>query len=104
MRLNERGEMPKETIAATLVDNGEDGAYANTLKISWGPKGGAPEAPDGWVNAGYAQLVIDQSDESGLPAYVILGEDDVARLLRTLKKVRRRAFRETDYGVGEISR
>lgn len=94
--------MPKETLTATLVDNGSDGSYANTLTMSWGPKGGAPDAPDGWVNAGYAQLAIERSDQDNVQAYVILGAADLDRLIRTAKKIRRKA--KIDYEpVGQIA-
>jgi len=87
--------MPKETITATLVNNGPESSYANTLTVSWGPKGGAPEAPNGWVNAGYAQLAVERSDEETPQTYVVLGASDLDRLIRTLKKIRRTA--DMDY-------
>lgn len=88
--------MPKDTITATLIDNGPDDSYANTLTVSWGPKGGAPDAPDGWVNAGYAHLQIEQSGDGGKAAYVVLGASDLDRVIRTLKKIRRNANIEYD--------
>jgi hypothetical protein len=92
--------MPKETITATLVNNGPDNAHTNTLTVSWGPKGAAPDAPLGWVNAGYAQLAVERSGEE-IAQYVILGASDLDRLIRTLKKVRRLSNMDYDE-VGAI--
>ena len=86
--------MPKDTITATLIDNGPSNSYTNSLTVSWGPKGGAPDAPNGWVNAGYAHLAIERSDEEVAQTYVVLGASDLDRLIRTLKKIRRQAQME----------
>lgn len=83
--------MPKETIATTDVYNG-DVPHTNILKVAWGAKGAAPEAPDGWVNAGYAHLYIGTKDDPFLGS-VELGEDEIDHLIRVLKRVRRQAFR-----------
>lgn len=93
--------MPKDTITATLIDNGPDNSYANTLTVSWGPKGGAPDAPNGWVDAGYAHLAIERSDEDTTQTYVVLCASDLDRLIRTLKKIRKTA--DMDYEpVGQV--
>ena len=83
--------MPKETIATTDVyDSGVP--HTNILKVAWGAKGSHPEAPEGWVNAGYAHLYIGTKDEPFLGS-VELGEDEIDHLIRVLKRVRRQAFR-----------
>lgn len=83
--------MPKETIATSVVhDEGEP--HTNILKVAWGAKGAHPEAPDGWVNAGFAHLYIGTKDEPFLGT-VELGEDEIDHLIRVLKRVKRQAFR-----------
>lgn len=86
--------MPSEKIAQTFVDNGPEGTHVNNLKMQWAPKGGAPDAPSGWVNAGYVMLSIvqdngkDDVDETG--HYVELSPSDLDHLIHRLKKVRRK--------------
>ena len=91
--------MPKDTIASTFVDNGPDDQHTNVLQVSWGAKGGAPETPNGWVNAGYAHLGITKERDAGesmireLDAcYVELDAPAMDHLIRTLKRIRRRTF------------
>jgi len=95
MRGNERGEMPKETINQTFVDNGEDGSHVNSLSMAWAPKGGAPDAPNGWVNAGYVQVQITQDDGTAVlenDRYVHLSEGDLDHLIRKLKRIRAKVW------------
>lgn len=85
--------MPNEKIAETHVDNGDEGQFDNTLRISWGPKGGAPEAPDGWVNAGYAHIEITRDvDGESEQHFVVLNASEMDHLIRTLKRIRRKTF------------
>lgn len=86
--------MPKEKIAQTFVDNGEDGTHVNSIQLSWGAKGGAPDAPNGWVNAGFAHMIISQDDGNNADAthYVVLGAAEMDHLIRTLKRIRRKTF------------
>lgn len=91
MGRREIGEMPKETIATTDIHNGGE-AHTNILKVAWGAKGAHPEAPDGWVNAGYAHIYIGTVDAPFLGS-VELGEDECDHLIRVLKRVKRQAFR-----------
>lgn len=87
--------MPNEKIAQTFVDNGADGTHVNSIRIMWGEKGGAPDAPDGWVNAGFAHLAVSQdngTDEPDIDHYVILGAAEMDHLIRILKKIRRKTF------------
>jgi hypothetical protein len=86
--------MPKEIIAETLVDNGDE-KHINKLRIQWGARGDAPDAPDGWVNAGYAHIAIDTEDVGGAigtSAYVVMNASDMDHLIRTLKRIRRKTF------------
>lgn len=85
--------MPNEKIAETFVDNGPDRSYTNVLRVQWGAKGGAPDAPDGWVNAGYAHIqVTRETDTEGTNHYVELDASAMDHLIRTLKRIRRRTF------------
>ena len=95
MRRNERGEMPKETINQTFVDNGADGSHVNSLSVLWAPKGGAPDAPNGWVNAGYVQVQIVQDDGKTViqnDRYVHLNEAEIDHLIRKLKRIRNKVW------------
>lgn len=96
-RLTGRGEMPKETITTTHIDNGADDQRQNELLIAWGAKGDAPDTPDGWVNAGYAHMAISQDLLDGKTNpddshYVELNAAAMDHLIRTLKRIRRRTF------------
>lgn len=87
--------MPKEKIAQTFVDNGADGTHVNSVLITWGPNGGAPDAPNGWVNAGFAHLAVSQdngTDEPDIDHYVVLDAAAMDHLIRTLKKIRAKTF------------
>lgn len=85
--------MPNDTIATTHVDNGPDGSYDHVLRIAWGAKGDAPDAPDGWVNAGYAHLSVSRETENtGESNYVVLDAPAMDHLIRTLKRIRRKTF------------
>lgn len=86
--------MPTEKIAKTHIDNGPDNSYDHELSIRWGAKGGAPEAPDGWVNAGYAHLGVVRLDgkTDGVNNYVVLNASEMDHLIRTLKRIRRKTF------------
>lgn len=85
--------MPKEKITATVFNNGPKAMLVNTLSVLWGAKGGAPEAPDGWVNAGFAQIQISsETEETGDTFSVELSPKDMDRLIRTLKRIRRKSF------------
>lgn len=84
--------MPKETIAVQTV-SGDAGVYLQGLHVAWGAKGCATDAPDGWVNAGYAQIQISEDRGStGTLFGVDLRPDEVDRLIRVLKKIKRKAF------------
>lgn len=86
--------MPNEKIAETYVDNGSpEDSWTHVLRIRWGAKGGAPEAPDGWVNAGYAHLQVSrETEQTGDANYVELDAAHMDHLIRTLKKIRRQTF------------
>jgi hypothetical protein len=88
--------MPKNKIASTFVDNGTE-RHTNSLLIAWGPKGGAPDAPDGWVNAGYAHLAVSLDPHNGENPdndhYVVLDEPAMDYLIATLRKIRGKTFR-----------
>ena len=99
--------MPSEKIATTIVHD-EGVPHTNILKVQWGAKGGCPEAPDGWVNAGYAHINIG-TEENPFVAGVELDEEEIDHLIRTLKRIKRQAFRsrkspaaETDVKVGRL--
>lgn len=83
--------MPAEKIATTFVDNGTE-THTNVLRIQWGKFGGMPDAPDGWVNQGYAMLTIEQGSERNAEYYVELDPSEMDHLIRTLKRVRRTTF------------
>ncbi len=83
MGRREIGEMPSEKIATSIT---------NVLKVAWGAKGACPQAPDGWVNAGYAHLYIGD-EEDPYKGSVELDADEMDHLIRVLKRVRRQAFR-----------
>ncbi len=89
--------MPKETIATSDVHNGNE-THTNILKVAWGAKGACPQAPDGWVNAGYAHLYIGTKDSPFLGS-VELAEDEIDHLIRVLKRVRRQAFRTSKFAA-----
>lgn len=88
--------MPAEKIATTPIANGDkpDERWTNVLRVTWGAKGGCPEAPDGWVNAGYAIVSIVKAGDLGVTSNAVeLDPDEIDHLIRTLKRVRRQAFR-----------
>lgn len=71
-----------------------DERWTNVLRVTWGAKGGCPEAPDGWVNAGYAIVSIVKAGDLGVTSNAVeLDPDEIDHLIRTLKRVRRQAFR-----------
>lgn len=85
--------MPKELITTTIVT--DDHVYTRSLHVAWGAKGGAPEAPDGWVNAGFAQVQIREDHaEHGDLTGISLDPEQLDHLIRVLKRVKRQAFRE----------
>ena len=85
--------MPAEKIATTFVSNGASNTHTNTLRIQWGAKGDAPDAPNGWVNAGYAQIGITaETDVTGETRYVTLDAEEITHLIRVLKRVKRKAY------------
>ena len=88
--------MPAEKIATTFVNNGPGDTYTNILRVQWGAKGAVPEAPDGWVNAGYALIEIRRDDDPPErdTHYVAIDPEEIDHLIHTLKRVRRQAFRE----------
>lgn len=84
--------MPNEKIAETFIDNGDE-THVNSLRIAWGPKGGAPDAPSGWVNAGFAEIGICRDNgTTGVTESVVVGAADMDHLIRTLKRIRRATF------------
>lgn len=85
--------MPSEKITTTIVNNGPEDLHGNVLHVQWGKVGAVPEAPDGWVNQGYAQLYIDHGQkDSPIEYYVGLDAQDVDRLITVLRRVKRQAF------------
>ena len=91
MGRREIGEMPSEKIATSIIHNDRE-PVTNVLKVAWGAKGACPQAPDGWVNAGFAHLYIgDEKDP--YKGSVELDADEMDHLIRVLKRVRRQAFR-----------
>ena len=85
--------MPAEKIATTPVSNGAE-RWSNVLRVTWGARGGCPEAPGGWVNAGYAMVSIVKDGDSGEITHAVeLDPEEIDHLIRTLKRVRRQAFR-----------
>ncbi len=83
--------MPSEKIATSTVHDGGE-PTTHVLKVAWGAKGACPEAPDGWVNAGFAHLYIGD-DQNPYKGSVELDADEIDHLIRVLKRVRRQAFR-----------
>lgn len=84
--------MPKEKIAQTFVDNGTE-THVNSLLITWGPKGGAPDAPNGWVNAGFTEIgILRDNGAEGEIDSVFVSAADMDHLIRVLKRVRRKTF------------
>lgn len=90
--------MPSEKIATSVVHN--DGEpTTNILKVAWGAKGSCPEAPEGWVNAGFAHIYIgDEADP--YKGTIELDADEIDHLIRVLQRVQRQAFRA---GRGDAS-
>ena len=87
--------MPSEKITTTVVNNGPNDVHPNTLHVQWGKIGAAPDAPDGWVNQGYAMLYVDHGDKAArVEHYVDLDAQDIDRLITVLRRVKRHAFRE----------
>jgi hypothetical protein len=90
--------MPAEKIATTHVVNGYDPEerWTNILRVTWGKRGVAPDAPDGWVNAGYAMVSVTKANatERDWTGAVELGPDEIDHLIRVLKRVRRQSFRD----------
>ena len=84
--------MPKEQITSATVT--DDHIYTRSLHVAWGAKGGRPEAPEGWVNAGFAEVQISEDHgTTGSVVGVSLDPEEIDHLIRTLKRVRRQAFR-----------
>lgn len=83
--------MPKELIATATVT--DDTTFRRDLSVAWGVKGGCPEAPDGWVNAGYAELHLreDYGDRADIIG-VHLDPSEIDHLIRVLKRVKRYAY------------
>lgn len=88
--------MPAEKIATTFVNNDPE-QFTNTLRVQWGAKGAVPEAPDGWVNAGYALIQIrrDNDPTDHDTHYVALDPAELGHLINTLKRVKRQAYPST---------
>lgn len=86
--------MPNEKIAETLIDNGPRDRHTNILRLAWGKRGGMPDAPDGWVNAGYAHVMISEQFENHGQVHVVeLDPKSIKVLIRKLKRIQRQAFR-----------
>lgn len=86
--------MPNEKIAETCIDNGPQDHHTNVLRILWGKRGGRPDAPKGWVNAGYAHLMISVQRDTSAEGHVVeLDPASMKVLIRTLKRIQRQAFR-----------
>ena len=82
--------MPKELITSTTVT--DDHVYTRSLHVAWGAKGGRPEAPDGWVNAGFAEIQIRHDDfTAGTLVGIGLDPDEIDHLIDVLKRVKRQA-------------
>jgi len=83
--------MPKELITSTTVT--DDHVCMRSLHVAWGAKGGCPEAPDGWVNAGFAEIQIrDQRPIFDTLVGISLDPEEIDHLIRTLKRVKRQAY------------
>lgn len=83
------GEMPNEKVASVTVT--DDHEYEVALHVVWGAKGAARDAPDGWVNAGFAEVQLrEDHGNHGSLAGIMLNPDDIDRLIRTLKRVKRK--------------
>ena len=86
--------MPNEKITETFIDNGPQDRHTNVLRVLWGKRGGLPSAPQGWVNAGYAHLMVSvQRDATGEGHVIELDPASMKKLIRTLKRIQRQAFR-----------
>lgn len=86
--------MPNEKIAETFIDNGPRDRHMNVLRLLWGKRGGQPDAPKGWVNAGYAQIMISEETSSTGQGHVVeLDPNSMKVLIKTLKRIQRQAFR-----------
>lgn len=86
--------MPNEHIAQTVIDNGPGKKHTNVLRILWGERGGQPDAPRGWVNAGYAHVMISKQTETTGEGHVVeLDPVSMKKLIKTLKRIQRQAFR-----------
>lgn len=96
--------MPAEKITMQRVDNGPGDRHTNVLRVAWGHPGSAPDAPDGWVNAGYTLVSIDvQDSESGetVSHGVWLGLSELEHLERVVRRSlrKRRAHEEQKRGA-----
>ena len=86
--------MPKELITRMAVT--DDRTLTRSLHVAWGAKGGCPEAPDGWVNAGFAEIQIcDDRPMFDTLIGIGLGPDELGHLIDTLKRVKRQAYPST---------
>ena len=58
------------------------------------PRAALPEAPDGWVNAGYALIEIRRDDDPPErdTHYVAIDPEEISHLIRVLKRVKRQAY------------
>jgi len=87
--------MPKEKILDMLVDNGAE-KHMNSVHIAWGAKGSAPEAPGGWVDAGYASIAIIMDPLNGenpdSDHYIHMDEVMFETLVRRLKQIKRKIW------------
>lgn len=93
--------MPAEKITTATVNNGPNDTHTLTLRVAWGPKGTAPEAPDGWVNNGYVEInmltgTIDGTNEAEYTG-LQLTEDEVDHLLRVLRRAKRKVWPARQY-------
>lgn len=85
--------MPRERIAATTINDGPGLIKTNLLQVSWMPRV-CTEPDSGWNARGWAQVSIAPSDwkDTGDWEIVDLDAASIDHLIRTLKRVRRKAF------------
>ena len=85
------GEMPAEIITSETIADRH--TYTRSLHVAWGAKGGTPDAPDGWVNAGFVQVQIrEYHGTHGSLTGINIGPDEIDHLIRVLKRVKRQSW------------